>query len=59
MKLPIVGRVAPLVVTIALVALASAGAHGQQRTIDQFFVGFTAEWMRCNPNAAVDALFHR
>ncbi|HEY6361765.1 MAG TPA: DUF885 domain-containing protein [Vicinamibacterales bacterium] len=57
MKLQIPARPAPLIVAIALVVLASAGAHGQQRTVDQFFDSFTAEWMRGNPNAVTSTRY--
>ncbi len=35
-----------------LCTLAVLDVHGQQRPIDVFFEGFTAEWVRLNPNQA-------
>ena len=34
-----------------------AAAPGQERSLDQFFESFTAEWMRGNPNAAASTRY--
>ena len=43
--------IVPTALFVALVAIADMGA--QQRTINDFFNDFTAEWIRTSPNLAV------
>jgi uncharacterized protein (DUF885 family) len=45
-----------LLTTTAAFLFASV-LHGQQRTIDDFFRDFTAEWVRGNPNLATSARY--
>jgi uncharacterized protein (DUF885 family) len=46
-----------IVATLALAIVAALGLTAQQRTIDDFFRDFTAEWVRGNPNQAAAARF--
>jgi uncharacterized protein (DUF885 family) len=46
-----------LIASSALVAVAVALVPAQQRTISDFFSGFTAEWMRANPDQATSARY--
>jgi uncharacterized protein (DUF885 family) len=49
--------VARLGVAVALSAMAAAGVRAQSATIDDFFRGFAAEWVRGNPNQAVSTRY--
>ncbi len=41
-----------LLVLIGIAACASGDVRAQQRSIDEFFTAFTADWVRMNPNQA-------
>src|SRR5687767_12543382 len=48
-------RAPRILIAAALLAAAAASVsfHAQQRSIDDFFTQFSAEWVRANPNLAV------
>jgi uncharacterized protein (DUF885 family) len=43
--------------TALIVAVFVVGTRSQDRSLDQFFESFTAEWMRGNPNAAASTRY--
>ncbi len=45
-------RLLPLLVLIGIAAVASGDVRAQQRSIDDFFTAFTADWVRMSPNQA-------